>query len=56
MSVLKNSLSNLSRFCGEVREPNESETVLRIQNDNRLNFENHIKSLFNKASQILGAL
>lgn len=29
---------------------------LEIKIDNKLNFEHHIKTLFNKLSQILGAL
>ena len=37
-------------------EAGQIETVLRIQIDNKLNFENHIKSLCSKASQKLGAL
>ena len=52
----KDSVSDLLRFCREDLEASELKTVLGIQTDNKLNFENHIKSLCNKASQKLGAL
>ena len=52
----KDSLSDLLRFCGEDPEASELETLLRIQTDNKLNFENHVKSLCSKDSQKLGAL
>ena len=54
--ALDNSSSDLARNCGEDLEPSEFETVLGMQIGNRLNFENHIKSLCNKASQKLGSL
>ena len=50
----KDSVSDLLRLCGEDLEASKLETVLGIQIDNKLNFENHIKSLCNKASQKLG--
>ena len=50
----KDSADDLVRFCGEDLVASELETVLGIQIDNKLNFENHIKSLCNKASQKLG--
>ena len=56
MYLGKDSRSDLLRFCGEDLVASELETVLGIQIDNKLNFENHIKSLCNKASQKLGAL
>ena len=56
MCLGKDSAGDLLRFCGEDLVASELETVLGIQIDNKLNFENHIKSLCNKASQILGAL
>ena len=56
MCLGKDSASDLLRFCGEDLVASELETVLGIQIDNKLNFENHIKSLCNKASQKLGAL
>ena len=56
MCLGKDSASDLLRFCGEDLVASELETVLGIQIDNKLNFENHIKSLYNKASQKLGAL
>ena len=56
MCLGKNHVSDSLRFCGEVLEASEIETVLGIQIDNKLNFENHIKSLCSKASQKLGAL
>ena len=56
MSLRKDSEGDLLRFCGEVLEASQIETVLGIQIDNKLNFENHIKSLCIKASQKLGAL
>ena len=56
MSIGKDSEGDLIRLCGEVLEASQIETVLGIQIDNKLNFENHIKSLCSKASQNLGAL
>ena len=56
MNLGKNSEGDLLRFCAEVLEASQIETVLGIQNDYKLNFENHIKSLCSKASQKLGAL
>ena len=56
MCLRKDSTSDLLRFCGEDLVASEIETVLGIQTDNKLNFENHIKSLCNKASQKLRAL
>ena len=56
MSLRKDSEGDLLRFCGEVLEASQIETVLGIQIDNELNFENHIKSLCSKASQKLGVL
>ena len=56
MSLGKDSVSDSLRFCGEVLEGGELETVLGIQIDNKLNFENRIKSLCSKASQKIGAL
>ena len=44
------------RFCGELPEASELENVLEIQIVNKLNLENHIKSLFRKASQKLRIL
>ena len=52
----KDSAGNLLRFCGEDLIASQPETVLGIQIDNNLNFENHVKYLCNKASQKLGAL
>ena len=56
MCLGKDSASDLLKFCGEDLVASELETVLGIQIDNKLNFENHIKSPCNKASQKLGAL
>ena len=56
MSLGKGSEGDLLRFCGEVLEASQIETVLGIQIDNKLNFESHIKSLCSKASLKLGAL
>ena len=42
MSLGKDSEDDLLRFCGEVLEASRIETVLGIQNDNKLKFENHI--------------
>ena len=56
MCLVKDSASDLLRFFGEDLVASELETVLRIQIYNKLNFENHIKYLCNKASQKLGAL
>ena len=56
MCIGKDSAGDLLRCCGEDLVASELETVLGIQIDNKLNFENHIKSLCNKASQKLGAL
>ena len=49
-------MSLLLRFSGEYLEASEPETVLRIQIDDKLNFENHIKSLCSETSQKIGAL
>ena len=54
MSLGKDSEGDLLRFCGEVLEASQIETVLGIQIDNKLNFENHIKSLCSKAFQKWG--
>ena len=56
MSLGKDSAGDLLRFCGKDLVASELEIVLGIQIDNKLNFENHIKPLCNKASQKLGAL
>ena len=56
MRLGKDSASDLLRLCGEDLAASELETVLGIQMDNKLNFENHNKSFCNKASQKLGAL
>ena len=45
----KDSVTDLLRFCGEVLETSELETVLGIQIDNKLNFENHINSFMTEA-------
>ena len=55
-SLGKDFQSDLLRCCEEVLEASELETIFGIQIDNKLNFENHIKSLCSKASQKLGAL
>ena len=52
----KDSEGDLLRFCGEVLEASQIETLLGIQIDNKLNFENHIKSHCSKGSQKLGSL
>ena len=49
-------IRDLLRSYVEVLEASKLETVLGIQIDKKLNFENHIKSLCSKASQKLGAL
>ena len=56
MCLGKGYVTDLPRFFGEVCETNELETVLGIQIDSKLNFENHVKSVCSKASQKLGAL
>ena len=56
MCLGKDSASDLLRFCGEDLVASELETVLGIRIDKKLNLENHIKSLCNKASQKPGAL
>ena len=43
------------RFCGADLEGSELETLLRMQIDNKLNFERLIKSLCGKASPKIGA-
>ena len=43
--TIYDSVNDLLRFCGKNLEASKLETVLRIQTDNKLNFENHIKSL-----------
>ena len=47
----KDSLSDLLRFCGKDIQVSELETVLWMLVDNKLNFENHIKSLCSKELQ-----
>ena len=42
ISLGKDSEGDLLRFCGQVLEASQIETVLRIQIDSKLNFENHI--------------
>ena len=44
MCLGKDSTSDLLRFCGEDLVTSELETILGIQIDNKLNFENHIKT------------
>ena len=56
MSLGKDSEVDLLKFCGEVLEVSQTEIVLGIQIDNKLNFANHIKSLCSKASQKFGTL
>ena len=56
MSLGKDSEGDSLRFCGEVLEASQIETVLGIQIDNKLNFVNHINSLCSKASWRLGGL
>ena len=55
-SLGKDSEGDLLRFWGEVLEASQIDTAFGIQIDNKLNFENHIKSLYSKASQKLEAL
>ena len=45
MSLGKDSEGDLLRFCGEVLEASQIQTVLGIQIDDKLNFEIHIKSI-----------
>ena len=54
--LAKNSVSDLLRFCGEDLKTSELETILGIQIDSKLNFENHIESLCSKDSPKLRAL
>ena len=56
MCLGKDSISTLLRFCGEYLEASKPETVLRIQTNNKLNFENYIKYVCSKAFQEIGAL
>ena len=56
MCLGKDLVSDLLRLCGEDLEASELETVLGIQIDNKLNFENHVKPLCSQAFQKLGAL
>ena len=46
MSLGKDSASDLLRFCQKDLVASELKTVLGTKIDNKLNFENHIKSLF----------
>ena len=52
MYLGKDSTSDLLRFCGEDLVARKLETVLGIQIDNKLNFENHIKCLCTKTRSI----
>ena len=54
MCLGKDSVTDLLRFCGEDLEASKLKTVLGIQTDNKLNFENHIKYLSSKVFQKLG--
>ena len=54
MNLGKDFEGDLLRFCEELLEASQIETVLGIQIDNKLNFENHIKSLCSKAFQKWG--
>ena len=56
MCLGKDCVSNLLRYCAEVLETSELETISGIQIGNKLNIENHIKSICSKASQRLGVL
>ena len=56
MSLRKDSEGCLLRFCREALEASQTGSVLGMQIENKLNFENHIKSLCSKASQKLGVL
>ena len=56
MCLGKDSVTALLRFCRQDLEVSEFETIIAIQIDNKLNFENHIKFLYSKASQNLWAL
>ena len=51
MNLGQDSESDLLRFCGEVLEASQIETV-GIQTDNKLSFENYIKSLLPKTRAI----
>ena len=53
MCLEKDYISDLVRFCGEVLETRELETVLGIQTESKLNFKNIIKSLCRKAFNTL---
>ena len=56
MCLGKDSIGDLLRFCVGILEAREFVSILGIQIDNKLNFENHIKSLYSKASQKLDTL
>ena len=56
MCLGKDYATDLQRFFREVLETSELEAELGTQIDNKLNFENHIKSLYSRASQKLEAL
>ena len=45
MNLGKDFEGDLLRFCEELLEARQIETVLGIQIDNKLNFEKHIKYL-----------
>ena len=55
MCLEKDVKSDLPQFCEKHLKPSELETILGIENDNKLNFENHIKTRYIKASQKIGA-
>ena len=55
MCLEKDVKSDLPQFCEKHLKPSELETILGIENDNKLNFESHIKTRYIKASQKLGA-
>ena len=55
MCLVKDSVSDLPRLCGEDHEAGEIETVLGIQNDTNLNFENQRLEALQRISNLLKA-
>ena len=55
MCLGRDTVGDLVRFCGDEIKSSKFETVLEIENYNKLNLGNPIKTLYIKASEIFGA-
>ena len=55
MCLGRDAVGDLVRFCGDEIKSSKFETVLEIENYNKLNLGNPIKTLYIKASEKFGA-